>query len=319
MLPRCAPGLVAGLLAACGGSSSDPADPPADPGPAAISFQLMPARLPLGTGTAGQLLPLQAPGTLVWSSSDPAVASVDADGQVTALAAGSAVITASAGASSASARVAVFAPTAASSASLIDTALAQGTIDAEQALTYRCSPCSPIPRLPPQFEGAPEGVADHALMRRLSVALPTLSAATAGPPRAVPGAADLCRELVRAAPQRHRAGRGGRAQPRRHRTVDAGAGRRRVNCEALALPAYWKRLSTAHFNVFHLALGDPLYDDYYRAAAEAIAAVVEDRLLEPRPASWSAFPWPTRPRPAMAATARSTSTSPVSAMATRAP
>jgi hypothetical protein len=75
---RSVAGLVAGLLVACGGGSSDLADPPADPGPAAISFQLMPARLPLGAGTAGQLLPLQAPGTLVWSSSDPAVASVDA-------------------------------------------------------------------------------------------------------------------------------------------------------------------------------------------------------------------------------------------------
>jgi hypothetical protein len=48
------------------------------------------------------------------------------------------------------------------------------------------------PRLPAQFEGAPEGVADHALMRQLSLALPTLSARRARPARAVPGAADLC-------------------------------------------------------------------------------------------------------------------------------
>ena len=272
---RSVAGLVAGLLVACGGGSSDLADPPADPGPAAISFQLMPARLPLGAGTAGQLLPLQAPGTLVWSSSDPAVASVDADGRVTALAAGSAVITATAGASSASARVAVFAPAAASSATLIDNALAQGTIDAEQALTYRVFALFADPRLPPQFEGAPEGVADHALMRRLSVALPTLSAAARDrlAPFLVPpiyAESWFAQRLTGTAPAA--AGTRNRAATARSTGAQASS----VNCEAVALPAYWKRLSTAHFNVFHLALGsDPLYDDYYRAAAEAIAAVVE--------------------------------------------
>ena len=98
------------------------------------------------------------------------MAGVDADGQVTAVAPGSVVVSAAAGAASASARVTVHAPTAPSSATLIEAALAQNTIDAEQALTYRVFALFGDPRLPPQFEGAPDGVADHALMRRLSLA-----------------------------------------------------------------------------------------------------------------------------------------------------
>ena len=134
---RAVPGFVVALVAACGGGDSpDADDPPTDPGPAAVAFQVQPARLPLVSGDAGRLIAHQAPGAIAWWSSDPAVASVDADGQVTALAAGNATITAVAGAASAAARIAVYAPTAASSSTLIDAALAAGTIDAEQALTY---------------------------------------------------------------------------------------------------------------------------------------------------------------------------------------
>ncbi|MCE9658598.1 MAG: Ig-like domain-containing protein [Burkholderiales bacterium] len=268
--------LVAALVAACGGGGSGAADSPvADPGPAAITFQLAPARLPLSSGGTGRVLALQAPGALVWSSSDPAVASVDAEGQVTALAAGSAVISASAGAASASARVTVHAPAAPSSATLIENALALNTISAEQALTYRVFALFADPRLPPQFEGAPEGVADDALMRQLSAALPTLSAPTRDllQPFLVPpiyAQSWFAQRLAGTTPVA--AATGARAQAARSARPQATP----VNCEAQALPTFWKRLSTAHFNIFYLALGDAAYDNYYRAAAETIAGVVEE-------------------------------------------
>ncbi len=269
--------LAAALVAACGGGGgSDPADPPvADPGPAAIAFQLSPARLPLSSGGTGRVLALQAPGALVWSSSDPAVASVDGEGQVTALAAGSAVISAAAGAASSSARVTVYAPAAPSSATLIENALALNTISAEQALTYRVFALFADPRLPPQFEGAPEGVADDALMRQLSAALPTLSVPTRDllQPFLVPpiyAQSWFAQRLTGTTPAA--AGTDARAHAARSARPQATP----VNCEAQALPTFWKRLSTAHFNVFYLALGDATYDNYYRAAAETIAGVVEE-------------------------------------------
>ena len=126
---------------------------------------------------------------------------------------------------------------------------------------------------PKRIADAPEGVADHGPTRRLSVALPTLSAGARDrlAPFLVPpiyAESWFAQRLTGTAP----AAAGTRSRIATARSTRAQAS---VNGQAVALPAYWKRLSTAHFNVFHLALGDPLYDDYYRAAAEAIAAVVE--------------------------------------------
>src|SRR5688572_4069200 len=175
------------LLAACGGGgdgAAEPAPPVAPgpgvgsgPGPAIESFRLMPERLALAVGGSGALLALQAPGATAWSSSDPAVASVDAQGQVSALATGSAVISASAGGLATSSTVKVFASAAATPSTLIAAALAQNRISVEQALTYRVFALFGDVRLPPEFDGAPDGEPDHMLMRQVSVALPTLSQA----------------------------------------------------------------------------------------------------------------------------------------------
>jgi len=71
-------------------------------------FALVPARQGLAIGGASRLLALAPPGAVTWSSSDAGVASVDAQGQVTALAEGSAVITATSGACDTSSAVKVF-------------------------------------------------------------------------------------------------------------------------------------------------------------------------------------------------------------------
>ena len=189
-------------------------------GPAAISFQLMPARLPLGTGAAGRLLAAAGAGRAGLVVERPG------GGERRCRRPGHRAGRRQRGRSPPSPGLRARRPGSPCIATdggelgrrLIDTALAAGTIDAEQALTYRVFALFADPRLPAQFEGAPEGVADHALMRRLSVALPTLSAGDARPPRAVPGAADLCRELVRAAPRpaRRRPRQARATAPRRH-------------------------------------------------------------------------------------------------------
>ena len=99
-------------------------------------------------------------------------------------------------------------------------------------------------------------------MRRLSVALPTLSPAARDRWRR-----SWCRRSTPKAGSRS-------AWPARRRPPARAAappGPRSTPAQQLRqlrgrrpLPAYWKRLSTAHFNVFHLALGDtaaPGYDD----------------------------------------------------------
>ena len=74
--------LISAVLAGCGGGSSDTAsaspDAPPPPPAATQAFTLLPARLGLGTDDDGLLVALAPPGAVVWSSSDPRVASVDA-------------------------------------------------------------------------------------------------------------------------------------------------------------------------------------------------------------------------------------------------
>ena len=178
---RCA--LAAALLAlsACGGGGSEEADPPAPPAGTAAAFQLLPARLALVEGDEGLAIAVGSPGALVWSSSDPAVATVDANGRVQALAKGSAVISATAGASVAATTLTVYRTTGPApdptSASLIDAAAAAGSISAEEALTYKVLALFGDPRLPAAFTGAPSELPDHLLLRELSGRLPTLSQA----------------------------------------------------------------------------------------------------------------------------------------------
>jgi Bacterial Ig-like domain (group 2) len=125
--------LIIALVAACGGGGGGGGSEPGNTGtPPPPGFRLLPARLALTIGADGMLLALQTAGALTWSSSDPAVASVDAQGQVMALAAGSAVISATSGAAVSSATVRVYPTTAPTPTALIATALAQNRITAER-------------------------------------------------------------------------------------------------------------------------------------------------------------------------------------------
>ena len=270
--------LLAALLTACGGSDYDSTvAPPGGPVPATVSFKLLPARVGLTTGGASKLLALQSPGALTWSSSDPAVASVDSEGLVTALAAGSAVISASSATSVASASVTVFASSAATRSALIASALAQNRISAEQALMYRVFAMFGDPRLPAEFAGAPDGAPDHQLLRQVSGALPTLSqpARDALVPFLLPPiyaeswfAQQLGLPAASVASQK--------AQPAAAKDKRPGA-ITSVNCEAATLTRFWRTLTTAHFNIHYIQLGsDEFYDAYHRKGAETIAAVVEE-------------------------------------------
>ncbi len=101
------------LLASCGGGKDEPVDPvPSEVEVTGIT--LAPASLSLETGGHGSIKATVSPAnvtdpSVTWTSSAPEVASV-ADGVVSALSAGDAVITASAGAFSASCSVHVTAP-----------------------------------------------------------------------------------------------------------------------------------------------------------------------------------------------------------------
>ncbi len=277
--------IVVALLCACGGGDDGgAAQPPvAGPGPApgpapaptptVVSLSVLPARLGLRSGDEALLVALTT-APVVWSSSDVAVATVDTQGRVTTLAAGDVVISATAGASVASAALTIHASTAATSSALIDAALVAGSIDAERALAYRVFALFADARLPPALRGAPDAAPDHATMREVASRWATLSAATQ----------DLLAPFV--VPPIYAeswyAKRAGTPTPLRAHALAGAAGEARrtaarsVNCEAAALPAFWKRLSSAHFNVYHLALGDPAYDAFHLSIAQAVIAVAEE-------------------------------------------
>ena len=270
--------LLAVLLTACGGGA-DYDNTPAPPGGSAaptVAFKLLPARVGLTTGGASKLLALQSPGALTWSSSAPAVASVDSEGLVTALGSGSAVISATSGTSVASASVTVFATTDATGSALIATALAQNRISAEQALMYRVFAMFGDPRLPAEFAGAPDGAPDHMLLRQVSGALPTLSQAgrdTLVPFLLPPIYAESWFAQQLGLPAASATSGKAQAAAAKGKRPNATA----VNCEAATLTRFWRTLATAHFNIHYIALGsDEFYDAYHRKGAETIAAVVEE-------------------------------------------
>jgi len=76
-----------------------------------VSLEMSPASLALAVGATDQLTaektPVKGIGTIVWSTDDPAVATVSDDGEVTAVGAGTANITATVGTITASAEVTV--------------------------------------------------------------------------------------------------------------------------------------------------------------------------------------------------------------------
>ncbi|MEO7008767.1 MAG: Ig-like domain-containing protein [Caldimonas sp.] len=268
------------LLCACGGGGGDDAAPGvAPPGAVAASFGVQPARVKLGVGDDYALFTVAAPGAVTWSSSDTAVATVDADGNVHALAKGSAAITATAQNGTASAAVTIYLTRGATadptSEALIAQALAGGAIDAEQALVYRVYAQLGDSRLPAAYDGAPNAAPDHMILREASGRLPTLSAATQEllRPFFVPPIYPQswhAQRLVAIAPA------AAAGQVRAQSANKRGLGTE-INCEAQALPDYYRRLSTAHFNIFYLELGmDPAYDSFHSALALSVASVIEE-------------------------------------------
>lgn len=278
------------LLAACGGGGGGgggdgpgATDPPAPVLPPTVAFKLVPARLGLAVGGDGALLILSPPGALTWSSSNPAVASVDATGRVSALAPGSAVISVTSGAQTTTAPVKVHGSTDATAGALIATALAQNRITAEQALMYRVLARFGDPRLPAEFDGAPQTSPEHLLMREVSGKLATLSEATQAvlmPFLLPPAYAESWYAQQPGAPASGAAA--GSAAAVRARALAAPGGVRRqnlitVNCRVTGYPTGWLRRSTAHFNIYY-----PDVQPSNQAEAnisQAIATVVEEVYL----------------------------------------
>jgi uncharacterized protein YjdB len=241
------------------------------------TFKLLPATVKLIVAGQFSLLAQGSPVAPTWVSSDPSVATVDANGQVTAIAKGSAVITATAGAAVASSNVKVFKTTGTNadptSDKLIAQALAAGTISSEQALEYRVLALFGDPRLPDQFDGAPGAGPDHMLMRDVRAQLPTLTQT----------AQDILNPFF-APPIYTESAFAQQAQ------VSAQAGRVRqkdivVHCKVTANPTVYRRVAVSTpdnkftFNVFYFFTpggadpADQARRDKLRALAELTAAL----------------------------------------------
>ena len=191
---RCAAHLVVAsiflvVVAACGGGDGggdavESTDAPVVVGPpvaTVLPFKVMPARVSLEIAGEGVLAPVGAAAPVAWTTSDPAIATVDAAGIVRAVGRGRATITASEGGRSSSASVLVSQSGAAgadpTTEALIDAALASGRIDAEHALVYRVYARFGDDRLPVDLEGGPDARGGVS-MRLVSAQLPNLSVAT---------------------------------------------------------------------------------------------------------------------------------------------
>jgi hypothetical protein len=179
------------VLVACGGGTGDaPGNPPAPPPPApapppppppaSLPFKVMPARASLAENAEGRLAAIGAGAAVSWTSSDPAVVQVDANGGIKALARGSATVTANDGTKTSSATIKVWRTEGAnadpSAESLIAAALATGRISAEEALVFRVYALFGDERLPAVYDGAPDSRAAVSL-RHVSGQLSTLSPA----------------------------------------------------------------------------------------------------------------------------------------------
>lgn len=281
-------GLTVAFLSACGGSSSSsttPATlPPAVIVPGSAAFSVVPARMALAQGGQGALLALRSAGVVTWSSSDLNVVSVNAQGLVTAIAKGTATISASSGAGTASASLTVYNTSGAapdpSSDALIAQALAANTITAEQALTYRVFALFGDGRLPAQFEGAPSTGSDHLLLRELWTTVANLSPAAQEQlrPFLIPpiyANSWFAQRLgLTPEPQVNAATRVASQKP--GTANKAALAVSTDNCEAQRLPNWYGRSSTAHFNIFYLKSLDPVADAESAAVASLIASVAEE-------------------------------------------
>ena len=275
--------LVLLLLQACGSGSEAEPTPAVPPPPAAANFTVLPARIGLRVGGQGAMRALQASAPVSWSSSNPAVADVDSTGLVTARAAGSALIRASVGAQTKTAAVTVHASSATTASALIEQALAQSRISAEQALIYRVYASFGDARLPAEFDGAPQVAPGHLLMREVSGRLASLS--QAGQDTLLPFLLPPIYAESWHAQQLGQTAATGQAATARApmRALSAGVGadgRARplffnVNCAQAALPSIWLRRTTARFNIYYLNPGAQ-GDLRAQNVSEAVAAVIED-------------------------------------------
>ena len=251
--------------------------------PSSGTFSVVPARLGLAKGGQSTLLALRSPGAVTWSSSDVNVASVDAQGLVTAITKGTATISANAGANSASASLTVYNTTGAtpdaSSEALINQARAANTITAEQALTYRVFALFGDGRLPAQFEGAPSTGSDHLLLRELWTTVANLSPATQEllRPFLIPPiyANSWFAQRLGLTPEPLANAAAREAKQSSGMPKKAALAPSTENCEAQRLPNWYGRSSTAHFNIFYLKL-DPVSDAESAAMASLIASVAEE-------------------------------------------
>jgi len=268
------------LIAGCGGDAGG--DAGTDPGtggppsvaPSGSTFVLMPASTQLAIEAHATFFALQPPGAITWSSSDPAIASVDANGQVTAVARGAAVITATPQGTSASAAVTVYRASGngadVKSTALIAQALAAGTISAEQALIYRVYAQVGDARLPAAYAGAPSTTPDHLLLREVASKMASLSQ----------GAQDLLRPFF--VPPLYAASwyaqqLGTLEPPVASRSTAQGAPLHPAavlaNCDFAAKPLFIGKVTTDHFNVFYI--GPPFFDKN-KELAELVGAVAEE-------------------------------------------
>ena len=279
--------MACALLSACGGGGPDDETATAPvgavpPGATTESFVVVPARAKLGIGATTRLRAVATKSAVQWSSSDPAVATVEADGTVHALIKGNAVITATTGNDSASSAVSIYQTDGASpdptSEALIGKALASGTIDAEQALVYRVFAQLGDARLPAAYDGGPNAAPDHMILREAASRMAKLSAANRAIlqpffiPPIYPQSWYAQQIAANVAPLA--AGRVF-AQSARRSTLSA----RTDNCQAAASPDYWRRLSTKNFNIHYVAIGSAAFADIDaedKALAESIAAVIEE-------------------------------------------
>ncbi len=267
-----------GLVSACGGGGGDsPGAPdaaptPAPPSPPAAALKVIPARANLNVDAQITLAPFGAAGTVTWTSNNPAVATVDAAGRVSAVAPGNAVITASAataagsGASTSAAAISVWRSTGpnadASAESLIAAAQTAGRISAEQALVYQVYARFADDRLPPEYQG-PSDPGSAVSLRHVSGQLPQLSAATQDlllpfllPP--IYAQSWFAQQLGAAAPAK-----AAKAAARLATSVP---------CSFAAYPLPVARRTTAHFAI-HSIVSSPLWGE--EAMLDYIASVVE--------------------------------------------
>ncbi len=216
-----------------------------------------------------------------WSSSDAAVATVDAAGRVKALSKGTAVISATSGANVATSSLTVYqndGPTSdPKTDALIASALAQNKIDAETALMYRVFAVFGDERLPAAFDGPPSAAPNHLLLREMATTIGTLSPATQDvlrPFLVPPIYADswFAQRLGLAAAAAAQAS-AQHADPTRKTRLST------AKCAVGIAPSLYARVSTAHFNVYYTVFGGTSFaaeSASSAAAAALVASIIEE-------------------------------------------